>query len=172
MTTRGNVGVFPDNSLNDPENYPDATYGWEVAMLSNDYDFAVIGFHGCPWQIDADWVNNHRITLTFISDTTCSFGDIDNYDSLDINILYADNNTVLVMGATGPQGGLGGNINGDYRANMAQDLFNGKSFGEAYHNHTNTDYVECYKEQKEYFGAQFIFLGDPTLKLQEHMNLL
>jgi hypothetical protein len=171
LIKRGNVGIFPDNSLNDTVKYPDARYAWEVAMLSNDYDFATFGFHGDgSIDIDADWVKSHRTTPTFMRDATCSYANIDYYDNLDTALLYADNNAVLVMGATGPQGGLGQNIDGDYRRNMAQDLAAGKSFGEAYLNHTNAEYVGCCKEQKEYFGAQFIFLGDPTLRLQEHMH--
>ena len=169
LTKRGNVGIFPDNTMNDLSKYPDSKYGWHTQMSSNKYDFAVFNFHGDntnPWNS----IKDIRITANFVWDGTCAEANISNPgSSIDIDILYRDNNVVLVAGATGNQGGLGENINGDFRWNIAHDLAKGKSFGQAYLNHTNAKFVGVCEDQREYLGAQFIFLGDPSLKLQEYM---
>jgi hypothetical protein len=170
LTLRGNTGIFVDNSIGDPVNYPDAKYGWEVAMTSNDYDFADINFHGTgSITLSEAFDLIDSIKPLYIWDSTCSLADIENHNSFDINLIYGNNNAILAAGATGFQGGLGTNINGNYRHNMAQDLLKGISFGESYLNHTNADFIECSEEQKEYFGAQFVFLGDPSVMLQEYM---
>ncbi|MFC1948512.1 hypothetical protein ACFLXY_11410, partial [Chloroflexota bacterium] len=172
LTIRGNVGIFPDNTMNNVLEYPDFRHAWDNEMCSNKYDFATICFHNCQFAW-ISWLANNAMTVNFVWDNTCSFADISKPSSMfDVNLLYDDGNVVLIAGATTFQGGLGGNINGDFRWNIAHDLVNGLSFGEAYLNHTNTLYASPYEEQKEYFGAQFIFLGDPTLKLQEHMSII
>jgi hypothetical protein len=170
ITKRGNVGVFPDNTMNDVSRYPDSKYAWDTQVSSNKYDFMVVNFHGT--LLPPNWKNPNWL-VNFVIDGTCSLADISkepySQSTFDIGLLYGDNKVILVFGATYLQAGLAANVNGDHRWLMAHDLVNGMCFGETFLKFTNTEYVGLAKEQREYFGGQNIFLGDPTLKLQEHM---
>jgi hypothetical protein len=180
LTSRGNVGMFVDNSLGDPARYPQAAYGYEIALLTRDYDFAQIGAHGSPTLfraqqggsivITTDWVNSHKIGATFVWDGSCNNGDLDVDGNLLTALVYSDGDVLVAAGATGEAGGLGENVNGDFRPNMGQSLAAGKTFGQAYLDHINAPFAGCDLYQREYYVAPAIFIGDLTLKLQEHMN--
>lgn len=184
LTTRGNVGVFVDNSIG----YPNARDGYETAILTDDYDFVDVGAHGTPTSLGApggsitvttDWVNTHSVKSTFVWSTSCNNGDINFYDkitgerkqSLLAEFVYSNSNVLLATGATGNAGGLGININGDFRSNIGQSLADGKSMGEAFLDHINDPFEGCNLQQREYFVVPVIFIGDLTLKLQENMRL-
>lgn len=184
LATRGNVGVFIDNSIG----YPNARDGYETAILSGDYDFVDVGGHGTPVSLGisggsitltTDWVNTHSIKSTFVWSTSCNNGDIDFIDkrtgkkeqSLLAEFVYSNGSVLLAAGATGSYGGLGANINGYFRPNIGRSLADGKSMGEAFLNHINAPFKEgCDLQQREYFVVPTIFIGDLTLKLQEYMK--
>ena len=183
LTVRGNVDVFIDNSIG----YPDAADGYE-ALLSGDYDFTDVGAHGTATSLGApvgsitvttDWVNAHGIKSTFLWSTSCNNGDIGFYDkktgerkqSLLAEFGYSNSSVLLAAGATGGAGGLGTNINGNFRPNIGQSLADGKSMGEAFLDHVNAPFKEgCDSQQREYFVTPTIFIGDMTLRLQENMR--
>jgi hypothetical protein len=180
IASRGNVGIFLDNSLGDPARYPQAAYGYETALLTGDYDFADIGAHGSPTLfraqqggsivITTDWVNSHKIGATFVWDGSCYNGDLDVDENLLTALVYSDGNVLLAGGATGEYGGLGTNANGFFRPNIGQSLAAGKTFGQAYLDHIDAPFAGCDLYQREYYVAPTIFIGDLTLKLQEHMG--
>ncbi len=179
IASRGNVGVFLDNSLGDPVSYPQAADGFETALLSGDYDFAEISAHGSPTVLGAQggsikinpaWVSGHRIRATFVWDLSCSNGDLDVDGNLLTAFVYSDGDVLLAAGATGDSGGLGTNVNGFFRPNIGQALAAGETVGEAYLGHINAPYEGCNLYQREYFTAPTVFIGDLTLRLQEHMG--
>jgi len=179
LTTRGNILVGPDNSLGDPINYPNAAYCYEQAMLTDKYDFANIGAHGSCTEfgmtggsiyIDVHWANTHDIKPHFLWDHSCNTGNIDCQPNLASTFLYnPDNYVILVKAATSPQGGLGVSVVGGSYPTIGWHLSQGWSFGEAILTHINTEFEDCYAQQREYFVAQYILLGDGTLKLPEYM---
>jgi hypothetical protein len=179
IASRGNVGVFLDNSLGDPARYPQASDGFEGALLSGDYDFAEISAHGSPTvlgaqggsiKINAGWVSSHHIRATFVWDMSCSNGDLDVDGNLLTAFVYSDSDVLLAAGATGDSGGLGTNVNGFFRPNIGQALAAGETVGEAYLDHINAPFEGCNLYQREYFTAPTVFIGDLTLRLQEHMG--
>jgi hypothetical protein len=183
LTSRGNILVGPDNSLGDLDNYPNAAYCYEQAMMTDEYDFAEIGSHGrCTSfgegqggsiSINVDWANTHHIKPLFLWDHSCNTGDIDCQPNLLSAFLYnPNNNVILAKGATGDQGGLGSSLNGDSHPYIGGLLSQGYSFGEAILSHINSEFVDCCGQQREYFVAQFILLGDGTLKLPEFIVIL
>jgi hypothetical protein len=179
LTSRGNIGLFIDNSLGHPAQYPDAAYGYGTALLTGDYDFAEIGAHGSAttfgtsngsiW-ISTSWVNTHSVAATFVWDGSCNNGDLDVDDNLLTALVYSDSKVLVAAGATGEAGGLGSNVNGFYRSNIAQSLAAVKTFGEAYLDHIDAPFQGCELYEKEYYTAPAIFIGDLTLKLQEYMG--
>lgn len=179
LTNRGNILVGPDNSLEDITNYPNAAYCYNQAMLTNQYDFADIGAHGSCTRfsapggsiyIDVNWANTNDIKSHYLWDGSCNTGNIDCHPNLLTAFLYHPYNyVVLVKGATSEAGGLGGTTNGDYRPYIGGLLAQEWSFGEAIISHMNSQFVDCYAQQREYFVAQHILLGDGTLKLPEHL---
>ncbi len=179
IASRGNVGVFVDNSLGDPAAYPQAVDGFESALTTGDYDFAEISAHGSATvlgtqggsiRINRDWVKSHAIRATFIWDLSCNNGDLDVDGNLLTAFVYSDGDVLLAAGATGEYGGLGTNVNGFFRPNIGRSLAAGETVGQAYLGHINASYEGCNLYQREYFTAPTIFIGDLTLKLQEHMS--
>ena len=180
LTSRGNVGIFMDNSLGDPVRYPQAAYGYETALLTRDYDFAEVGAHGSPTLFRAQqggsivittaWVNSHKIGATFVWDGSCNNGDLDVDGNLLTALVYSDGDVLMAAGATGEGWGLGANVNGDYRPNIGHALAAGKTFGEAYLGHINAPFEECGLYLRDFNTAPALFIGDLTLKLQEHMS--
>lgn len=180
LTSRGNIGIFMDNSLGDPVRYPQAAYGFETALLTRDYDFAEIGAHGTPTTIVApqggsivittQWVNSHKIGATFAWDYSCYNGDLDVDGNLLTALVYSDGDVLLAAGATGEYGGLGTNAYGFWRPNIGQALAAGKTFGQAYLDHINAPFAGSDLYQREFYVAPTVFVGDLTLNLQEHMN--
>ncbi|MBN1267764.1 MAG: hypothetical protein JXA25_19895 [Anaerolineales bacterium] len=132
-------------------------------------DFTAVSTHG-TWQssgsIDTDWVESNPVETVFFITSGCSTGDLDHEENFITSALYSPTSLVLVAwGTTSDAGGMGSNADGSYCHNIAADLSEGKSFGDAILEHVNTPLVHPYSEERESHFAVQVFLGDPSLTL-------
>jgi len=130
-------------------------------------DFTVIQAHG-SWQssgsTNIDWVESNPVQTVFFYTGGCSTGNLDHAANYLTSILYSPTSQVLLAwGTTSESGGMGTNQDGFYGQNVAGDLSEGKSFGEAILEHVNTPLIPPYLEYRELHYSVQIFLGDPSL---------
>lgn len=132
-------------------------------------DFTGVKAHG-SWfssgRINIDWVESNPVQTVIFSTSGCSAGNLDQDDNFLSSVLYSPTSLVLVAwGTTSESGGMGKNTDGFYGHNVASDLAEGKSFGEAILEHVNTPLVHPYADSRELHYSLQIFLGDPSLTL-------
>lgn len=172
LISRGNIFIAPDNLLNDPVNFPGPNQVFYQEIQTGNYDIYSGTGHGSAYRsgpLDRKYLNNNIINVTFWFEGGCSTVDLDVVPSFGVTALYSETSKVLIFkGATMPQGGLGGSENGYYQLVVGTALVNGKSIGDAILEHRSEPMSEAYASQREYFAAQYILLGDGTLRLQEY----
>ncbi len=139
------------------------------ALSAGVADFTVNSAHG-SWQssghTNINWVESNPVQTVFFYTGGCSTGNLDHESNYLTSILYSPTSQVLLAwGTTSESGGMGSNQDGFYGQNVAQDLSEGKSFGEAILEHVNTPLVSPYSKDRELHYSVQIFLGDPALTL-------
>lgn len=139
------------------------------ALSEGTADFTAVSAHG-SWKvsgsIDVNWVESNPIETVFYRTSGCSTGDLDHDDNFLTSVLYSPTSAVLVAwGATSPAGGMGNNTDGFFGHNVASDLSEGKSIGEAILEHVNTPLIPPWSEDRELHFSVQILLGDPSLTL-------
>ncbi len=132
-------------------------------------DFTFVGAHG-SWQssgrTNINWVESNPVQTVFFYTGGCSTGNLDHPTNYLTSILYSPTSQVLLAwGTTSESGGMGSNQDGSYGHNVALDLSEGKSFGEAILEHVNTPLIHPWSEDRELHFSVQIFLGDPSLTL-------
>ena len=132
-------------------------------------DFTFVGAHG-SWQssgrTNINWVESNPVQTVFFYTGGCSTGNLDHPTNYLTSILYSPTSQVLLAwGTTSESGGMGSNQDGFYGHNVASDLSEGKSFGEAILEHVNTPLISPWSEDRELHYSVQIFLGDPSLTL-------
>jgi hypothetical protein len=139
------------------------------ALSEGTADFTAVSAHG-SWKvsgsIDINWIESNPVETVFYRTSGCSTGDLDHDDNFLTSVLYSPTSTVLVAwGASSPAGGMGNNTDGFFGHNVASDLSEGKSFGEAILEHVNTPLIPPWSEDRELHFSVQVFLGDPSLTL-------
>jgi len=173
LTTRGNVLVAPDNQLGDPINFPGSREVFHQEITTGNFDVMITSTHGSAYGIgggeafyDRSYLRTTPIKVTFWFESGCETANVDVVPSFGATALYSETSKVLAyVGATTPQGGLGGTGKGYFPLVIGTAFTNGKSIGEAILEHLGTPMVPPYTQQREYFVAQHILLGDGTLRL-------
>ena len=175
MTTRGNVIVAPDNLLNDPVNYPGSAEVFYDFIGSGNHDVVITSTHGNPYLIsagtstyDRDYLNNNPLNVTLWMEAGCATADLDVVPSFGVTALYSETSQILVYkGATMNQGGLGYNADNYYRMTIGEELAAGTPIAEAFLKHRGQPMTGTTAQQREYFAAQYVMLGDGTIKLRQ-----
>ena len=165
FTSWGNVGLFIDNGIGEP----DVDYAYENEINSNKYKFAVLSAHGSA-------SSNGRLTISDLETTSlspifiwlggCQTGNLDYTRNIGTEIIYSlYSNALITKAGTSNVGGLGNNENGFYGKNIATSMLSGKSLGEAYLYHNNTPLISPWSNNFEMNNAPNIFFGDLSLTL-------
>ncbi len=139
------------------------------ALTEGVADFTSVGAHG-TWfasgSIDIDWIESNNVQTIFYNTSGCSSGNLDQPDNFLTSMLYSPTSFVLLAwGTTHESGGMGTNVEGFYGHNVARDLSEGKSFGQAILEHVNTPLVYPWSSSRELHFSLQVFLGDPSLTL-------
>ncbi len=139
------------------------------ALTEGVADFTSVGAHG-TWfasgSIDIDWIESHNVQTIFYNSSGCSSGNLDQPDNFLTSMLYSPTSfALLAWGTTHESGGMGTNVEGFYGHNVASDLSEGKSFGQAILEHVNTPLAYPWSGSRELHFSLQVFLGDPSLTL-------
>lgn len=131
-------------------------------------DFTVLRAHGSSrgsGKIGIPWAESNRVGTIFFYTCGCSAGDLDYADNVLTSVLYSPTSDVLVaLGMTDESSGMGHNANGLYSQSIASAISKGASFGQAILDDVNMPLIFAWEsENREYFFAPPVILGDPTL---------
>ncbi len=133
-------------------------------------DFTVQDAHGSyssAGELTMAGVETTPVRTTFFWSSGCAIGDLDQAYNFLTSVVYSATSEVLVAkGTTNNSGGMGNNVNGFYGHNVATALAAGASFGAAIVAHVNAPLIYPWSDDREYFMATPIIVGDPTLRLR------
>jgi hypothetical protein len=159
----GNLGLFIYNSIGKP----DVNYAYENELQSHKYRFAVLDAHGTQYgngELSIEDVRLMSIKPIFLWLTGCSSARLSSGVNIATETIYDSLSHVLVVrGLTTNGTGLGYNENGFYGKNIATEMLNGKSLGEAFLLHNNLPPLS--PKSFEMYYAPNIFIGDLSLPL-------
>lgn len=152
---------YPPKGLSEEDGYQ--------ALMEGVADFTIIqahGHQGAAGLATAPWVLENPIKTIFLWTYCCYVGDLDNPHVILNLIVYDPKSLVLfAVGNSSDSGGLGTNLEGPFSTNIATDLAEGLSIGQAILNNVNVPMDGELVHHPDLVLSTKVFYGDLTLKV-------
>ena len=140
------------------------------ALAEAKAEFTIVhahGHRGAVGQLTLPWIEENPLSTFFFMAYSCHGGDLDTKHVILNSILYDPQSLVLMAaGNTHKGSNLGENEHGPDATNLASDLVEGKSIGQAILNHVNVPFTGNSKMYPDLILSTKVFLGDLTLTIQ------
>ena len=153
---------YPPEGLKEADEYQ--------ALAEGKAEFTIVHAHGhvgAVGQLTLPWIEEHSLSTFFFMAYSCHGGDLDSKHVVLNAIIYDPQSLVLMAAGNTHEGShLGENESGPDATNLASDLVEGESIGQAILNHVNVPFTGNSKMFPELILSPKVFLDDLTLTIQ------